>query len=122
MSVGRVVSLILGLWIGLAGALACVGASMLVYCVAMLIFPAKVTRSEPLAVLGGLIRPTVCSAVAIVTYLLILSGTSGSLVWTIVGLAAGLTAYVLCMLVIDRKGLNADLAMVNRVVMSKGHP
>jgi O-antigen/teichoic acid export membrane protein len=120
LSTGRIVSVVLGLWVGLTGTVCGIAVTMFLFCVAMLIFPAKATGCQPLPMLAGLIRPALSSVAAAVVYLMILTESSSSTNWTLAtGLTGGLLAYALCMVLIDRKNLVEDLTMVRGIVMPK---
>jgi PST family polysaccharide transporter len=64
LSVGRVIAIGLGFWLGLSGAVYAVAIVTFLFCVAMLVVPAEVTGCRPGPVLLGLVRPAISSVLA----------------------------------------------------------
>jgi O-antigen/teichoic acid export membrane protein len=116
LSVGRVLALCLGFWIGLHGAVYGVATVTILFCLAMIVIPAKVIGFRPHLVLLGLVRPAVSSAVATVAFLLFESILAPSVTWTLICLAGGFLVYAMCMLLIDRKGLKEDWNSARRIL------
>jgi PST family polysaccharide transporter len=116
VSAGRVVAVVLGLWIGFAGAVYAIVAVTLVYCAAMLIFSGEATGCRPIPMLVGLIRPAAASAAAVGVYALCFNGHQQGPVWIFLSLAAGFAAYLLLMALIDHKSIRQDWEAIRRTM------
>jgi O-antigen/teichoic acid export membrane protein len=116
LSTGRVVAIILGLWVGFAGAIYGIAAVTLVFCAAMLIFPANPTGCRPLPVLLGLVRPAIASILAVAVYSPIMSYHEHSTLWMFIALAAGFLTFGFTIILIDYKDLMEDWAAVRKTM------
>jgi chromate transport protein ChrA len=106
----------LGYWVGLEGAVYAVAAVTLSFCIAMMVVPAQVTGCRPLPVLAGLVRPAISSLVATAAFLMFNAALPNNVVGTILCLIAGFVIYLLCMVLIDRKGLTEDWNSARRIL------
>jgi O-antigen/teichoic acid export membrane protein len=120
LSTGRVVAIILGLWIGFAGAIYAIAFATLVFCAAMLIFPVKATGCRPLPMLFGLVRPAIASLVAVLAYALIINMYGHSIFAMFIGLAAGFLSFGFTIVAIDHKDLKEDLTAVRKTLSRRG--
>jgi O-antigen/teichoic acid export membrane protein len=116
LSVGRVLAVGIGFWLGFDSTVYGMAVVTLIYCVAMLVVPAEVTGCRPIPMLRGLVTPLIASVVAAGTFLLILDAFTVSVASTFASLFGGLIAYVLCLVLIDRKTLREDWKSVRRVL------
>jgi len=117
VSVGRVVAILLGFWIGFAGATYAVAFVTILFCIAMLVFSTKPTGCQPIPMLLGLIRPAAASLVAVVAYVAATGAIGSSGPWAMFGsLAAGALTYLLVMLLIDYKSLKEDWLTTRRIM------
>lgn len=116
LSVGRVLAVGLGWWLGLDAAVWAIVAVTVIFCGSMLKLPAEATGCHALPMLRGLVGPAISGAVASACYLLIVRAFGANILWMCVGLAAGLLAYGLSMVVIDRRQLGEDWAVARRII------
>jgi hypothetical protein len=116
LSLGRVVAIGLGFWFGLDAAVWAIAAVTMIFCGAMLRLPTAATGCHALPMLRGLVGPAVSAVAASVCYLIIVRAFGANIVWMGVGLAAGLLAYGLSMVVIDRRQLGEDWAVARRII------
>jgi O-antigen/teichoic acid export membrane protein len=116
VSVARVLAVILGLWIGFAGTAYAIALVTLMFCAAMLVWPAGPTGCRPIPMLRGLIRPVIASLVAVGVYALVIDGHGGDAVWMFLGLAAGFAAYGVMLVLIDIKSLKEDWATIRKTM------
>ena len=116
LSLGRVLAVGLGFWIGLEGAAYGVAVVTLAFCLAMIVFPAEVTGCRPIPLLAGLLRPAISSVVATAAFLLLKTAFPQDIVGTLAYLIGGFTVYLLCMVLIDRKGLTDDWNSARRIL------
>jgi len=115
LSLGRVLAVFLGLWIGLAGTVYAIVAVTIVFCVAMLVIPVKTTGCKPLPMLAGLVSPFISSVVAVGAFLLLIKEYP-SATWTFTCLGVGFSVYMVCMALIDRKNLIEDWSTIRRIL------
>jgi O-antigen/teichoic acid export membrane protein len=115
-SVGRVVAVGLGYWIGLEGAVYGVAFVTLSFCVAMMVIPAQITGCRPLPVLAGLVRPAISSMAATAVFVVFKAALPDNIIATFFCLAGGFIVYLLCMVLIDRKGLTEDWNSARRIL------
>jgi hypothetical protein len=66
--------------------------------------------------LAGLVRPAISGVAATVAFLLLKTTLRQDIVGTLVCLVAGFTVYLLCMVLIDRKGLTEDWNSARRIL------
>ena len=116
LSLGRALAVFLGLWIGLAGTVYGIVAVTIVFCVAMLVIPAKTTGCKPLPMLAGLASPFISSVVAVGAFLLLRREYPMSAPWTFTCLGSGFFVYMVCMALIDRKNLVEDWSTIRRIL------
>jgi O-antigen/teichoic acid export membrane protein len=116
VSAARVFAVILGLWIGFAGSVYAIAFVTLVFCVAMLVFPAKPTGCRPIPMLLGTVRPAIASLVAVGVYSLVIETHGNDAAWMFLSLAAGFAAYGLTMVLIDFKNLKEDWAIIRKTM------
>ena len=100
----------------IARAVCGIAVAMFLFCIAMLVFPAKVTGCQPLPMLAGLIRPALASVAAVVTFLLAIRASSTGVISTLTSLELGLFVYALCMVLIDHKDLREDWNTIRRIM------
>jgi O-antigen/teichoic acid export membrane protein len=115
-SLGRVLAVAAGPWIGLSGTVYGLAIVTLLYFAAMLILSEPVTGSRPLPLLRGLVGPAISSLVAAAACMASLQAFPASLGWTLASLFFGLGIFALCMLLVDRKGLIEDWQAIRRLV------
>jgi PST family polysaccharide transporter len=116
LSAARVAAVVLGLWIGFAGAVYAIAVVILMFCAAMLIIPARPSGCRPIPMLIGLIRPAIASAVAVGVYTLCFHGHQQDPAWVFLALAAGFAAYILLMVLIDHKSIRQDWQTIRRTM------
>jgi O-antigen/teichoic acid export membrane protein len=116
LTLGRIISVGLGYWFGLTGAMYSMVVVTVFFCLAMLVFPAKETGCRPLPMLLGLVRPLISSMIATGVFLQISNELPKTLTWTLVCLTCGLAVFAICMALIDRKSLKDDWDSVRRVM------
>jgi O-antigen/teichoic acid export membrane protein len=116
LSLGRIISVGLGHWFGLTGAMYSMVIVTVLFCLAMLVFPAKETGCRPLPMLLGLVRPLISSLIATGIFLQISNVLPKSLTWTLVCLTLGIAVFAMSMALIDRKSLKDDWDSVRRVM------
>ncbi len=119
LSVGRVLAVMLGIWIGFAGAAYAIVAVSLCFSAAMLIFPMRPTGCRPFPMLLGLIRPAIASLGAVGVYALLISGHEQDPLWLFIDLAAGFVAYGLLMVLIDYSSLRQDFETIRKIMSSR---
>jgi O-antigen/teichoic acid export membrane protein len=116
LSLGRLLAVFAGVWIGLLGAVYGVAFVTLLYIAALLFYAEPLTGCHPVAMLRGLVGPTISSLAAAASCLLLLHLSETGLGSTIASLAIGAGVFAGCMLVIDRKGLTEDWETVRRIM------
>jgi PST family polysaccharide transporter len=116
LSVGRVAAVASGAWIGLLGAVYGIAVVNLGYIVVLMIYAAPPTGCRPIAMLRGLLGPTIASLAAAATCLLVLRLGATTPLWTAASLALGVGAFAGCLWIIDRKGLSEDLETARRIM------
>ncbi len=119
LSLGRLLAICAGFWIGLLGAVYGVACVTLLYISALLFFAEPLSGCHPIAMLRGLVGPTISSLAAAASCLLVLHHAAG-LGSTIASLVFGVGVYAGCMLVIDRNGLIEDWATMRRIMAGPG--
>jgi O-antigen/teichoic acid export membrane protein len=118
LTLGRVVAVCTGIWLGLDGVVFGLAA------VTMLQFAALTMLSEPLTgcrvapMLKGLIGPALSSVAGMAVCLMLLRFFPAGAVTTIASLSIGLSAFAVCMLLIDRQGLREDWHIVRGLIKS----
>jgi O-antigen/teichoic acid export membrane protein len=117
LSLGRVMAVGLGWWFGLDGAVYGIVFVTLMFCASMLIFPAEATGCHALPMLRGLVGPAISAVVASGCYLTIVNVFGVNITWMCAGLAGGLVAYGLSMVLIDRRRLGEDWTNVRRIIL-----
>jgi O-antigen/teichoic acid export membrane protein len=120
LSLGRALAIALGYWIGLKGAVCGVAVVTLAFCIAMIVTPAQVTGCRPIPLLACLLRPAISSVVATVSFLVLKTMFPQNKEETLLCLFGGFTVYLLCMLVIDRKGLTDDWNSAHKILFQSG--
>jgi O-antigen/teichoic acid export membrane protein len=118
LSLGRLLAVFSGAWIGLVGAVYGLACVTLIYIVALLFYSEPATGCNPIAILRGLAGPTISSFAATAGCLLFLHLSAASLGSTIASLVIGVGVFVSCMLVIDKKGLSEDWETARRIMAS----
>jgi O-antigen/teichoic acid export membrane protein len=108
LSLGRALAVGLGYWIGVEGAVCGVAVVTLAFCIAMIVSPAQVTGCRPFPLLTSLLRPAISSVVAAAAFLTLKTIVPQNIEETFLCLFGGIAVYLLCMLLIDRKGLTDD--------------
>jgi O-antigen/teichoic acid export membrane protein len=116
VSFARILAVILGLWIGLTGTAYGIAVVTLLFCFAMLVFPAEPTGCRPIPMLRGLVGPAIASVVAAAAYLLVIDILGKDIIWIFVSLTAGLVVYIILMALIDRKNLVEDWTTLRRII------
>jgi O-antigen/teichoic acid export membrane protein len=116
LSLGRVLAVGLGWWLGLDGAVCGIAVVTLMFCGSMLLFSAEATGCHPLPMLRGLVGPAISAAVASGCYLTIVHVFGANITWMGAGLAGGLLAYSLSMVLIDRRRLGEDWTIARRII------
>jgi O-antigen/teichoic acid export membrane protein len=118
LSIGRVLAVGLGFWLGLDKAVCGIAFVTLIFCGSMLLFPAEATGCHPLPMLRGLVGPAISGLVAAGFYLMIIHVFGAGITWMCVGLVGGLVAHGLSMILIDRRSLGDDWTFVRRIIFS----
>jgi PST family polysaccharide transporter len=120
LSLGRVLAVGLGWWLGLDAAVCGIAVVTLMFCAAMLRAPAEVTGCHALPMLRGLAGPAVSAALASGCYLVIVKAFGANIAWMSAGLVGGVFAYGLSMILIDRTRLGEDWSMARRLISRPG--
>jgi O-antigen/teichoic acid export membrane protein len=115
MALGRVVVVFAGPWLGLEGTIFGLAGVSVLYSIAILAFSVSSTGCVLLPLLRGLIGPTISSLVAAGVCLLAIRANPPSTAYTLLSLAMGTVAFLVCMLIIDRKSLIEDWEAVRRL-------
>jgi hypothetical protein len=113
------VSIALGFWIGLDGTVFGIAIVTLLFCVATLVLPAKVTGCYPLPILSILVRPAISAIVATAAFLMLNHMFPIAGAGILINLAVGFVVYAICMLLIDRKQLGEDLNSVWQIMLPR---
>ncbi len=116
VSLGRVIAVGIGFWVGLAGTVYGIAVATFVYCVVMLIVPADVTGSRPLPLLKGLALPLVSSLLAVAIFFLANMAYPDDIRWVFACLFVGGLAYTIFLLAFDRKALLEDWTSIRRIM------
>jgi O-antigen/teichoic acid export membrane protein len=116
LSLGRGLAVGLGWWLGLDGAVCGIAFVTLIFCGAMLLVPAEVTGCHALPMLRGLAGPAISAVLASGSYLMIVNVFGANITWMCAGLAGGLVAYGLSMLLIDRRRLGEDWGIARKII------
>jgi PST family polysaccharide transporter len=122
LSLGRILAVSLGWWFGLDGAVWGIAFVTLIFCAAMLLFPVKATGCHALPMLRGLVGPAISALVASGCYLAIVDVFGANITWMCIGLAGGLIAYGLSMVLIDRRQLSEDWTIARRIISPHASP
>jgi hypothetical protein len=93
-----------------------IGGVALLHFVTLVALAASAIGFSIVSMLRGLIGPAVSSVVAAAVCRLILDLVSPGLWPTLLALIAGLAVFVICMIVLDRKGLKQDWDVIRRLV------
>jgi O-antigen/teichoic acid export membrane protein len=115
-SLGRVLAVALGYWVGIEGAVYGVAFVTMCFCVAMLIIPATVIGCQPRLMLAGLVRPAISSVVGVAAFLAMKPALPQSAAGTLICLIFGFIVYLCGMLLIDREGLKEDWTLARRIL------
>ncbi len=118
-SLGRVLVVFASPWIGLTGTIYGLGVVSLLYCVAILILSRASTGCALLPMLRGLVGPAISSLFGVVVCLFAIRSYPPSIAVTLLSLAIGALAFLVCMLVIDRKSLVEDWQAVHRLARAR---
>ncbi len=116
LSLGRVLAVGLGWWLGLGGVVCGIVFVTLVFCASMLVLPAEATGCRSLPMLRGLVGPAISGVIASGCYLVIVNIFGVNVTWMCVGVAAGLTAYGVSMILIDRRRLIEDWVVARSII------
>jgi O-antigen/teichoic acid export membrane protein len=119
LSVGRVLAVVLGFWIGLDGTIYGIVAVTLGFCAAMLIVPSRITGCLPLPMLAGLVLPFLSSLVAVGVFFAIANGHTMDTLRTFIALGAGFLAYLAVMFAVDRRNLLQDWVSIRAILSRK---
>jgi hypothetical protein len=119
LSIGRVLAVLSGYWLGLTGAMGSMVLVTLLYCAAMLVFSTKPTGCEPIPMLRGLLRPAVASIVATLGLIEIKGLYPHSPIWLLASLIAAALAYIIVLALIDGKTLREDWGSIRRIMTSR---
>ena len=115
LSLGRLLVICCGMWIGLLAAVYAVAGVTLLYITTLLLLAAPVTGCSPIAMLRGLVGPTCSSLAAATACLFLLQRAPATLGWTIICLLIGIGVFACSMLVIDRKDLVEDWVTLRKI-------
>lgn len=115
MALGRVIVVFAGPWIGLEGAIYGLAGVSLGYCAAILGFSMASTGLALLPLLRGLIGPAISSLVAGAVCLLTLNAYPPGTALTLLSLVAAIVAFLISMLIFDRKSLIEDWDAIRRL-------
>lgn len=119
LSLGRLLAIFCGTWIGLLAAVYAVAGVTLLYVTLLLLLAAQVTGCSPIAMLRGLVGPTCSSLAAATVCLFFLRQGPTTLGWTIICLLLGIGVFACSMLVIDRKDLVEDWIILRKIFASQ---
>jgi PST family polysaccharide transporter len=116
LSLGRVLAIGLGYWLGLEAAICGIVVVTLSFSVAMLVFSPAATGCQSLPMLRGLVGPVVSGALAAACYRITVYLFGTSLSAMCMGLAVGLVGYGLAMVVIDLRRVGEDLTVARSIM------
>ncbi len=119
LSLGRLLAVGCGVWIGLLAAVYAVAGVTLLYSTMLLLLAAPVTECSPVSMLKGLVGPTCSSLLAGSAYLLLLHQGPSTIGWAVVCILLGFGAFVCSMLAIDRKDLAEDWVTLRKIFASR---
>jgi hypothetical protein len=122
LSLGRVLVVFIAPWTGLTSMIYGLGGVSLLYSGAILLCSRASTGCALLPLLRGLVGPGISSVFAAVLCLLAIYAYPPSPMLTISSLALGALAFVISMLVIDRKSLIEDWHAVRRLAAHPDKP
>ena len=111
-SIGRILAVCLGPWIGAIGVAVGVSLSNVCYAVAMLVAPSRTTGSSPWRLIGGLVRPAAASLLGASLCLGFINSRPASLTWMLISLLLGAAAYLMAMVLLEGDGLRSDLQAI----------
>lgn len=122
LSLGRVIAIALGMWIGLAGAIIALAIVFLLYGITLIVAPAKATNCNPSELIGDLLRPAISAVLAAGVYLIVTRFFDfDNFARMISGLFASMLAYVILIIIIDRKDLMRDWTTI-RMIATRQRP
>ena len=120
LSLGRILAVCLGPWIGMIGIAYGVTAVTTIYACAMLIVPATLTGCRPLPVLRNLLGPLIASLVLGGVCWLLLRSPSPGVVRVALAVVLGALSYFAVCLLVDRARLVQDFRLVSQMLLQKG--
>jgi O-antigen/teichoic acid export membrane protein len=120
-SIGRLVAICAGAWIGLIGAVSCIAGVTVIYTVALSLLSERTTGCRPAAMVRGLIGPAISSSIAAGCCLYSTHRLAPGAGATFTSLGIGLAAFAACMFVVDRRGLTEDWTTVRDIAL-EGRP
>ncbi len=119
-SLGRVLVVAAGPWVGLTGTVYGLAVVTLLYFAAMLILSERVTGSAPLPLLRGLAGPAISSLVAAAACMASLRAFPANLGWTLASLVFGFGIFAVSMLLVDKRGLIEDWQAIRQLLSVRG--
>lgn len=119
LTIGRIIAVISGLWLGIQGAAVGLIVVTLLSCLAMLTVPVKATGCRPLPMLALLVRPAISGVIATIAYFVLLQLTSPDIINVLLCLIGSSVVYLMSMYVIDRKEVLEDWTMAMRIMRAK---
>ena len=119
LSLGRVLSVCAGLWIGTTGVVSLIGVFYLFNAMIMFAAAASVLDERPSRSLASLLPPLAASAAGALATYLIVDLRPVSLVWLAASLAVGLAVSILVLVAVDGRRLRADLSTVQGKLASR---
>jgi len=120
LSLGRLIAVGSGFWIGLEGVVFGLAGVTLVHFAVLIVLAEPLTGCRAGPLLRGLVGPGISSLVAAGACFALLRSFTPGLVTTFGGLFAGLIVFAALMLLIDRKGLKEDWEIVSRLMKARG--
>jgi PST family polysaccharide transporter len=122
LAVLRVLVVCAGPWIGWMGIGCGIAGANVLYAGLMLILPARILDGRPLRTLAALAGPALAAAAAALFCVAISSRLPGGLPGAALTVGAGGLAYVVILVLIDRRALTGDLQAVRMLLAGKGRP
>jgi len=120
LSLGRLIAVGSGFWIGLEGVVFGLAGVTLVHFAVLIVLAEPLTGCRAGPLLRVLVGPGISSLVAAGACFALLRSFTPGLVTTFGGLFAGLIVFAALMLLIDRKGLKEDWEIVSRLMKARG--
>jgi O-antigen/teichoic acid export membrane protein len=120
LSLGRLIAVCAGFWIGLTGVVFGLAMVTLLHFVVLILLSEPLTGCRVGPMLRGLVGPAISSLAGAGVCFLVLRWFSPGLAVTIAALVIGLIVFAVGMLSLDRDGLKEDWEVIRRIIKARG--